>query len=197
MTNATKIILGFDCSSTTVGWAALEIDIITNTIKLLKVDYLKPLKTGNIIERIVDTRDKIKAIIEKVKPDEIAIEEIVKFMKGKSSANTIIMLTTFNRMICLAAYDYLQLAPTLYSVLSIRHGLKLNGVFPAKEDIPDLVAKHLGIQFPWEYGKKGKVKVENYDKADGIAVALYHAFVLLGRTKKKKAKKAKKDKAAK
>lgn len=188
---ATKIILGFDSSSTTIGWSVLEIDDIANSIKLIKADYIKPIKTGNIIERIVDTRDKIIAIIKDVQPNEIAIEEIIQFMAGKSTAKTIIMLTTFNRMICLVAYDYLQKSPILYSVLSIRHGLKLNKIFPKKEDMPSLIEKHLNIKFPYEYGKKGKLKVENFDKSDGIAVGLYHAFVLLGRTKKKKVKKIK------
>jgi Holliday junction resolvasome RuvABC endonuclease subunit len=151
--------------------------------------YHKPIKKGSIIERIVDTRNHMKKIIEDHKPDYIAIEDIIKFMKGKSSAQTIIMLTTFNRMIGLAAYDYLGASPNLYSVMTIRHGLKLNKVFPKKEDVPELVAKHLGITFPYEYGKKGSLKVENYDKADGVAVALYHTFVLAGKVKLKGKKK--------
>jgi hypothetical protein len=56
--------------------------------------------------------------------------------------------------------------------------------------MPDLVSQHLGITFPYEYNKKGKLKVESYDKADGIAVALYHTFALSGRVKSK-TKKAK------
>jgi Holliday junction resolvasome RuvABC endonuclease subunit len=148
-------------------------------------DYIKPIKDGSIIERIVDTRNKIQKIIADAKPDYIAIEDIIKFMKGKSTAQTIIMQATFNRMIGLASFDYLKKAPELYSVMAIRHGLKLNKIFPKKEDMPTLVSKHLGITFPYEYNKKGKIKVESYDKADGIAVALYCAFVLSGRVKRK------------
>lgn len=180
-----KIILGIDCSSTTIGWCVLSWDDVTNDIKFVKADYLKPTKTGSIIERIIDTRNKIQKIIEDNKPDVIAIEDIIKFMKGKSTAQTIIMLTTFNRMIGLVAYDYLKTSPNLFSVMTIRHGLKINKIFPKKEDMPELVAKHLGITFPYEYGKKGAFKVENYDKADGIAVALYQAFVLAGIIKSK------------
>jgi hypothetical protein len=110
-------------------------------------------------------------------------------MAGKSTAQTIIMLTTFNRMTGLLCYDYLGHSPKLYSVMTIRHGLKLNKIFPKKEQMPELVAKHLGITFPYETNKKGKIKVENYDKADGMAVALYYAFVLSGRVKAKGKKK--------
>lgn len=193
-----KRLLGIDCSSSTIGIGVLEIDY-ENNINYVSMDYIKPLKTGSIIERIVDTRNKIKAIIEKEKPDYIAIENIISFMAGKSTANTIIMLTTFNRMVCLLAHDYLNKDPELFNVMSIRHGLKLNKILPKKEEIPDLVANHLNIKFPWEFGKKGKLKVENFDKADGIAVALYHAFILTGKVKSKvkkpvegKKKKAKK-----
>lgn len=186
-----KIILGFDISSTTIGWCALSIDE-DNKIDIVKYDYLKPLKKGTIIERIVDTRNKIKEIIEKIKPDYIGLEDIIQFMQGKSTAKTIITLTTFNRMICLLAYDYLGKSPELFSVMTIRHGLKINKLLPKKEQIPELVAKHLGITFPYQLNKKGKIKVENYDMADGIAVALYYSFKLTGKLKPK-GKKVKKN----
>jgi Holliday junction resolvasome RuvABC endonuclease subunit len=179
-------VLGIDCSSTTIGYCVLE--ILDNHISFVSANYLKPIKTGSIIERIVDTRNKITKIISDIKPDYIGIEEIIKFMKGASSANTIIMLTTYNRMIGLVAYDYLNSPPQFFNVLSIRHGLKFNKVFPKKEDIPELVAKHLNIKFPYEYNKKGKIKTENGDKADAIAVALYYSFLLTNQIKSKKQK---------
>lgn len=102
-----KTVLGFDVSSTTVGYCVLTWDDVTNDIKFVSANYLKPIKKGTIIERIVDTRNKIQKIIVAAKPDYIAIEDIIQFMAGKSTAKTIIMLTTFNRMIGLTAYDYL------------------------------------------------------------------------------------------
>ena len=193
-----KTILGFDASSTTIGYCVLSLDESTNVISFVKSGYIKPLKTGSIIERIVDTRNKVQKVIVDAQPDYIAIEEIIQFMQGKSTAKTIIMLTTFNRMICLTCYDYLGKEPTLYSVMTIRHGLKTGTDLPKKEDMPALVSQHLGITFPYEHNKKGKIKVESYDKADGIAVALYHAFALSGRVKtKSKAKPKGKSKSKK
>lgn len=183
-----KRILGIDCSSTTIGYSVLEIDD-NNQIVYKSVSYLKPIKTGTIVDRIVDTRNKIQDIINDVKPDYIGIEDIIQFMKGKSTAQTIIMLTTFNRMVCLLAHDYLHRNPELFSVMTIRHGLKIGKDLPKKEDMPELVAKHLGITFPYERIAKGKtkgnIKVESYDMADGMAVALYLAFVLTGKVKRK------------
>ena len=180
-------ILSFDSSSATIGWSVLEIDQ-ENNIHFVKCGYIKPPKKGNIIERIVNTRNQIQKLINNIKPDSIAIEEIIKFMKGHSTANTIIMLTSFNRMIGVVSYDYLGSSPSLYNVMSIRHGIKINKQLPKKEDIPELVSQHLGITFPYEYNKKNTLKVENFDKADATAVALYHAFVLLGKFKKKASK---------
>jgi Holliday junction resolvasome RuvABC endonuclease subunit len=179
-------ILSFDCSSTTIGYAVLEVD---NNINFIDVNYIKPEKDGSLITKIANTRDKINTIINQVKPDHIAIEDIIAFMKGKSTAQTIIMLTTFNRMICLAAYDYLNKEPSLHNVMSIRHGLKNSKVLPKKEEMPELVAKHLNIKFPYQYSKKGRVKgkaiIENQDMADAIAVGLYYSFLLTGKIKKK------------
>lgn len=180
-----KRVLGFDVSSTTIGYSVLEVSD-NNDIQFVLCNYVKPLKKGTILERIVHTRDVIRSIIDQVKPDYIAIEDIIQFMAGASTAKTIIMLTTFNRMISLVAYDYLKKSPALYSVMTIRHGLKTDKVLPKKEEIPELVAKHLKIKFPYLINKKDKIKVESYDMADGVAVALYHAFVLTQRVKVKK-----------
>lgn len=181
-------ILGFDVSSTTIGYCLLEIDDSTKEIKLSYVDYIKPIKNGSIMDRIVDTRNKIQSIIDKFKPDYIGIEDLIKFMP-KSTATTVIMLTTFNRMVCLTSYDYLRKSPELFNVATIRCNLKIGKVRPKKQDMPELVAKHLEITFPYEMNKKGKIKVENEDMADGVAVALYYAFLLTGRVKRKDKKK--------
>ncbi len=195
-------ILGFDVSSTTIGWSSLSVNDKTKEIKLLDCGYIKPIKDGYIVDRIVDTRDKILDIIKKHKPDYIGIEDIIKFMKGKSTADTIIMLTTFNRMTCLLAHDYLKKKPELFNVMTIRHGLKIGKILPKKEEMPELVAKHLGITFPYEYqinkrSKIAKITEESYDTADGVSVALYYAFVLTGRVKTKKSAATKKKKITK
>ncbi len=195
-----KKVLGFDVSSTTIGYCVLEVDDQTNQIKFIECNYLNPTKKGTIMERIVDTRDKIKLIIDRVKPDHIGVEDLIKFMP-KSTATTVVVLTTFNRMICLLSYDYLKAYPELFNVMSIRHGLKLSKELPKKEEMPELVATRLGITFPYVYGKdkKGnpKIKEESRDMADGVAVALYYAFILTGKVKVKLKKPKAKKKAKK
>jgi hypothetical protein len=184
-----KRVLGIDCSSTTIGYCILDVDESSGKIDFGFAGYIKPIKKGTIIERIVDTRNKLNDILNKFNPDYIGIEDIIQFMQGKSTAKTIITLTTFNRMACLLAHDFLHKSPELFSVMTIRHGLKIDKVLPKKEDMPELVAKHLKITFPYERTTKGKkkggIKVESYDMADGVAVALYHSFLLTGKIKRK------------
>jgi len=110
-------------------------------------------------------------------------------MAGKSTAKTITTLTSFNRMICLLAYDYLNKQPELFNVMSIRHGLKFYKELPTKEQMPEVVAKHLNIKFPYQYNKKGAIREESRDMADGACVALYYAMLLTGKINKKIKKK--------
>lgn len=201
-----RIIAGFDVSSTTYGWGILQIDD-ENNIKYIDSGYFKPDKESSLIERLALTRDIVNSILTKYNPDYIGIENIVEFMKGHSTAKTIVLQASYNRMTALAAYDFLRSInspniPELFSVMSIRHGLKLNKIFPSKEEMPDLVAHHLGIIFPWESKKiRGKTEpqpiVENYDKSDALAVGLYYAYILTGRLMLPKIKSKNKKKSQK
>jgi hypothetical protein len=97
-------------------------------------------------------------------------------MKGSSSANTVIPLAILNMTLRLAIRD-IGITPEALNVLKIRHTLKLTKVLPKKEDIPELVAQHLGIPYPWLYKinrrtKQQQILEESYDVADSIAVAL-------------------------
>lgn len=177
------IILGLDVSSTTIGIGVVEAQ--DKEISFVSCSYLKPNKKGSILERLDNTRQDINKIIQQIKPDEIAIEDIVQFMSGSSTAKTIITLTSFNRMIGLLSLDYLHRPPSMYSVLTIRHGLKVTKKLPKKEEMPELLATHLNIKFPYLKNKNKKIKIENYDMADGLAVALYSAFLSTGRAKRK------------
>ena len=170
-------ILGLDISSTTIGWCIL--DIIDQKIVLVKYDYYKPNKNGHIISRLYETKKFFNKLFKEYKPNQITIEEIIQYMSGASSATTIITLTSFNRALGLLSYEYLKQLPTYYSVMSIRHGLKLSKELPAKEDMPTLVEYYLDIKFNYLYNSKGKIKPETYDMSDACSVAINHALKIL------------------
>jgi hypothetical protein len=176
-------VLGLDASSTTIGISLLSTDSDSKII-LEHQEFYKPPKEGSIFERLSTTKDFICKKIIELRPDEVAIEDIIQFMKGASGAKTIILLAIFNRTIGLACFDLLNKDPVLLSVMKIRHKLKFNKQFPKKEDMPEIVAKHLNIDFPYYYvfDKNGNIKknktgdnkimVESFDVADSIAAAL-------------------------
>lgn len=165
--------LGLDISSTTIGWSILDKN--KNKIKLTASGYIKPPKDGTLFERLQQTKIEISSILEAYRPEKIAIEDVAQYMPGKSTAHTILLLCTFNRMIGFYCYEFFDKNPELIAVMSIRKilkdYLKLQET-PDKEEIPFIVEKILKKKFDWRLNKKGKAIKENYDVADSIAVGL-------------------------
>lgn len=168
--------MSFDVSSSVVGYAVFEIK--KSDIKLLHSGTFKPSKRSHLFENLKSLRDDINQLFREHKPDKVAIEDIAQFMPKVSSANTIITLALYNRTVGLAAYEFLDEAPELFSVMTIRHGLKQTKELPKKEEIPQLVESLLGVTLPIRYKKSGAIRPELYDEADAIAVGLYCAYKL-------------------
>lgn len=166
--------MGFDISSATIGWAILEAKSMKK-IRLIDCGYLKPLQDGTIEERIHSVMDDIRFICEEYNPDEICVEEITKFMKSKSSADSIIVLASFNRTICYILYTLSGKSPdkmmpaTIRAI--IRKHMKMKGRLD-KEEIYDVVKKRFK-KFKPEISTKGRnkgsEKKENRDTTDAIA----------------------------
>lgn len=169
-------LLSFDISSSNIGWSILEYDKLTNKITLNEYGVIKPDKKSNsIVERLYKTKKEILNLFNRLKPDHIAIEEIVQFMQNRSSAKTILTLTSFNRMVGLASMEYLNKCPTFISVMTVRSQIKFDKKI-SKEEVPDIVAKRLNIGFPWYMKKTGAVDPKSYDLADAIAVGLTYLY---------------------
>ncbi len=169
--------MGFDVSSSTIGWCVIDISK-SNKLKLYDSGYFKPSKNGSIFERLIEVKEEISSLLNNYKPEQVAIEDIAQFMPKVSSANTIITLALYNRMVGLTIFENLKKSPELFSVMTIRHGLKQTKELPKKEEIPELVEKLLNINIPAQYTKSGKIKPERYDEADAIACGLYFAYKL-------------------
>lgn len=152
-----------------------------STTHLTDYGYIKPDKDGDIEPRLDSAIKEIKKIYKKHKPDFIVVEEITKFMKGGSQANTIIMLASFNRTISYILYSiskkpiYHLMPATIRAEIRKNLGLK-NRL--DKEDVYKEVKKKFGnlvieTYVPNRGKNKGKVmeKEENRDVSDAIAVA--------------------------
>lgn len=190
-------IVCFDASTTTIGLSVLEQNI-DGKIYLCHHEFYKPPKSDYFLDDLLETKKFILSFIEEHNPDQVLMEEIVQFMQGKSSAKTVIKLAVFNRMIGLSYYEKYNKMPIMLNVLKVRHAIKLDNKLPQKEDIPELIAKHLGIEFPYYYKinrrtKEQEIMVESYDVADSIALGLAY-FKLKNKSIKQKKKKSRKTK---
>lgn len=170
--------MSLDVSSTTIGLAI--IDYNDNKIKLIHKEYYKPIKKGNLFERLKSVQDYIKCKINEFNPDCFSMEDIVLFMGKKSTAQTIVTLAVLNRTIGLTIFNNTKKTPFLYNAMRIRHAIKEERNLPSKEEIPELVSKILDFKFDLKM-KKSKNKMipadENYDIADAIACGICHVYM--------------------
>ena len=189
-------VLSLDASSTTIGIAVIEYDD-GYVASLVHQEYYKPNKKVDVLEMLLETRTYILGLVKEHKVNEVAIEDYVKSMHGASNANTIQLLAILNMTLRLTILDNTGIRVQPYNVMKIRHAIKFEKILPKKEDIPELVAKHLGIEFPWYYKinrktKLQEVRAESYDVADAIAVGLAHVKILSSGVKQAAKKKSKK-----
>jgi Holliday junction resolvasome RuvABC endonuclease subunit len=190
--------MGLDISSTTVGISLIDFNEDLKKPTLLKCEYYKPPKDGDIFSSLRETREFFTNKIKEYNPDKIVIEEALKHFGGKlSSADTLIKLNIYNYTIGLVCYEYLGKSPTLLNVNTCRAVLRPKN-YPgklAKEDVPKVIEKLLNIPFPYVYKKNGNISEVSMDMADAVAIALADIYLELSKNNPKPSKKKKVDKS--
>jgi Holliday junction resolvasome RuvABC endonuclease subunit len=169
-------ILGLDISSSTIGWAL--IDVVDDKVSLIKYGHLKPpskkKSNNNFALRLDFAFEEIKVLVSSTSPDVIAIEDYAKkFSSGRSSANTILVLASFNEVCGLAAYKTVNKQPVRIPVTTLRKLVK-NEYSESVKDKDEVLAfckKHFK-SFVTTLNRAGNIKTECYDEADAIIVAL-------------------------
>jgi Holliday junction resolvasome RuvABC endonuclease subunit len=169
-------ILGLDISSSVIGWAIIEKK--DDSLNLLKYGNIKPLKSskGNMTERLNDAFEKIKDLVEKEDFDDIAVEQYAnKFSKGRSSARTIIVLSSFNEICCLACYKAKNITPTKISPATIRKnvGKYFGKKIVSKEDAFEVITENFN-NFVITKNRNLNIRKEHYDESDAMCVAISH-----------------------
>jgi Holliday junction resolvasome RuvABC endonuclease subunit len=171
------LILGLDISSATIGWSILEVEV-GQDIRLKTYGHIKPTSKkksdDNFSFRLNYAFDAITNLVQKEKPDVVAIEDYAKkFSKGKSSANTILILSSFNEVCGLATYRVLKSKPIRMPVTSLRKLVKTKYScnIDDKEDVLNFCKKTFN-NFLTQNNRAGNIKKECYDEADSIIVAL-------------------------
>lgn len=165
--------MGLDISSSTIGIA------ITEDENLIFHGHYKPMKSKvkkvekTLAERLLKTYKDMIEIIKKHNPDTICIEDYArKFSPGRSSAQTIIVLSCFNEVVSMACVDSVNIIPTKYPVASIRKTLGLKGKLEKKDILDEVIKKY--PNFKIKLNRNKNTKTETYDEADALAVVMHH-----------------------
>ena len=174
-----KRILGLDISSATIGWALIEEG--NGEIVLIKKGHISPpskkKSKDNIALRLNYAFEEITLLVEDLEPDVVAIEDYAKkFSKGRSSANTIIILSSFNEVCGLAAYRVTDKKPVRISVSRLRALVKkeYSQNIKDKEDVLAFCREKFK-NFSTQKNRVGNIKKECYDEADALIVCIgYH-----------------------
>ena len=169
-------LLSLDISSSTIGWAIFDYD--NSIVKLTTYGHFKPMSKAKSKDtlplRLQDAELKLKDILKKYKPTAIAVEDYAKrFSRGRSQADTIILLAVFNEVCCLTAYKELGINPEKYPVTTIRScvGKHFGTKIISKDDIFPEIVKNCS-KFSVTINKIGNTKKECGDEADAIACGI-------------------------
>lgn len=173
-------ILGLDVSSTTIGWGLLGVE--DNKAVIIEHGNIKPPKKDkfSIVERLDIVSKQIDELCKKHNPDFIVIEDLLQFMKGGTSANTIITLAVFNRAVALQTYKSTGKIPLFLLPISVRTLIKKflqMKIRIEKEEVPTILQNYFGKTFFKVVGykirgkNKGQPVIEVFDEADACAVA--------------------------
>lgn len=198
------LLIGLDISTTTIGFSHILIE--NNKIIDISYNYFKPNKKINELKMICEAKnfiiEQIDKICETYKTTPIVcVEDIMLFGGNQSTARTITILTAINRAICVSAFEKYNEQVALLPVATIRSILRKAALLEGrleKENVPQametIIKKHIPEwKFDFEISKKGKTLTENYDKSDGLAVALAYSIqnglIILDETTKNISKK--------
>ena len=183
------LVLGLDISSATIGWSIL--DASEQSYSLKKYGHIKPTSKkksdDNFSLRLNYAFDAITELVKNENPDVIAIEDYAKkFSKGRSSANTILILSSFNEVCGLAAYRVSKITPVRMPVTSLRKLVKTEYScdIDDKQDVMQFCKKTFN-NFLTQNNRAGNIKKECYDEADSIIVALGYCLDKKSSKKKK------------
>jgi len=182
-----KKVLGLDISSSTIGWSIISFD--DKVIYLVDYGHIKPLSKSKADKkglgytpRVDSAYKEIASLIKDKKPDIVSIEEYAKrFSKNRSTANTIIVLATFNEIVNLSCYHNLKKESFKYTVSNIRSEVSkaYKEKIKSKDDVFPFVEKTFSNFKPTKT-RFGNIKKEHYDEADAIFTALAHIVIKEG-----------------
>ena len=165
------MILALDISTSITGATIIKKNGEVVLCESWRFDNKK--KFPNLFDKAQETKKRIDNIFTSFLIDEVWIESSLHtFSSGKSSAQTLSILSKFNGIISWMVYEKLKKPPFYIPATSARKnaGLTIKKGEKAKEK----VMEHMLNNEKWfevEYTKFGIIKKEYYDMADSFIVA--------------------------
>lgn len=164
-------IMGVDSSTVCTGYSILDDETLV---------CCNRVKTFDSNNKILDIYNKLKAMIEEYKPDQIAMEE--GFVGGKNKGN-VLLLAEVRGAVKLLAQQY-NLPITTYFPSTIKKAVAGKGDAEKMEVYislknryeGDSVFEGIGAYSEKEYKKKPVIKTD--DMFDSIAIGLTHLYKL-------------------
>jgi len=175
------MILGLDISTSVVGVAIVDPDtkdlIVSEHIDLTKIDsvFSKAELVGSELWQIGNNHDIKNLFVETA---------LMRFIPGRSRADTIVKLAKFNGIVSWMCYDTFGLQPTYLNVNTARSLYGLS--FPRgtkgpkrKKMVIEAVIEKEKTAFKYEMARGGKnYKKGTDDRADAIVIARAGEFLL-------------------
>ena len=175
------MILGLDISTSIVGIAVINPEtkelVVSEHIDLTKIDsvFSKAELVGAELWRISNTHDIENLFIETA---------LMRFIPGRSRADTIVKLAKFNGIVSWICYDTFGLKPTYLNVNTARSLYGLS--FPRgtkgpqrKKMVVEAVIEKEKTAFKYEMARGGKnYKKGTDDRADAVVIARAGEFLL-------------------
>jgi len=154
------IVLGIDPGLAETGWSVLESQ---KTLTLIDYGCLKTKKETDFSERLVELADQVSLLVEKYKPDVLAIEELFFAKNVKTAIKVAECLGVIKYTVKKSGFPVYE-----YTPLNIK--MTIAGYGRAdKEQVELMVSRILKL----------KTKVKPDHAADAVAVALTHLYTNL------------------
>jgi crossover junction endodeoxyribonuclease RuvC len=158
-------ILGIDPGLNTTGYGVMEVQ--SGRLVLCEAGIVRGRSRESLTARLVEIHDGLADVIQSLKPDMMALEQLYSHYKQPRTA---ILMGHARGVICLAAAQA-GLAVISYSATQIKKVLTGNGRAP-KSQMQAAIRQELGLTKP----------PEPADVADALAVAICHYHLQVRRS---------------
>ena len=167
--------LALDISGSTIGWSIF--DEFGSEINLFKYGHIKPMSkkkaSGLLHVRLNDAYIRMSDIINEFTPEKLIVEDYaLKFSAGKSSANTIKVLSVFNEVIRLCAYQTGIKEIEAINVNTARKLIKNEYSFEILEKSDSIPFSEKFFNYKVTKNRQDNTKSECQDECDSIVIGV-------------------------